>query len=105
MSDPMRKRMDNFKRSAEILRKSSDRLKQPRQPTLTLTSSRLQILKTTLDNMERQLEILMLSDRSFTDSNRRRRGSASGRGSLCHTIGNIKLRIREEEKKQQDLTD
>ena len=96
--------MDNLKRSEEILRKSSDRLKQPRQPILTLTSSRLQILKTTLDNMERQLEILMLSDKSFTASNRRRRGSASGRVSLFRTIENIKLQIQKEEKSQKDLT-
>jgi len=95
--------MNNLESSEEILRKSSDRLSQPRQPILTLTSSRLQILKTTLDNMEIQLETLRLLDKSFTGLNPPRSVFASGKASLFHTIERIKDQIRLEEKSQKEL--
>ena len=92
--------MENSKISEETSKKNLIKSNEARQPISTLTSSRSQILKNTLNNMEQRLEILMLSDKNFTDSNRRRRGSASGRAALSRSIENLKLQLLREEREQ-----
>ena len=65
------------------------RLERSREPILTRESSRLQIVKTSLDNAERQLAILRLGGI--------RRGNSAARGALVYRIEKLKLALRDEQ--------
>jgi len=83
------KKLEDDQSQKAIDERLRERLKRPREPILTRESSRLQIIKTSLDHAERQLAILRLGGI--------RRGSAAARGALVYRIEKLKLALREEQ--------
>ena len=69
-----------------------ERLKQPREPILDLNSSKLQVLKTTKDNMERQLAILKIGQESLKTGRRDIHGTV--KASLFKRINELEYQIR-----------
>jgi hypothetical protein len=83
-----------MKEKAKIQSQSvyEERLKQPREPILDLNSSKLQLLKTTKDNMERQLAVLKIGQEPLKTGRRDIHGAV--KASLFKNINDLEYQIR-----------